>query len=508
MYKVISIIVFSVLLFSPYGIYAEDIDTHTPLEGFDEFVETLMEEWEITGLAIAIVHENETIYQKGFGYRDIEEQLPVTHETIFAIASITKSITATALGLLVDEGKIEWDSPVREYLREFRLKDPYVTENMTIKDLLSHRSGLPRHDLLWYGSDFSREEIFQRLHYLEPSKSFRELYQYNNLMYLAAGVLIEEVTGMSWEEFIQDRILNPLQMVRTNFSVSVSKEMINAARPSAKHNDEIVHVPFRHLDAMGPVGSINSSVNEMAQWLKLNLNNGIFDNEQIVSENQLKEIHRPHMTIHESRDDPELFYASYGLGWRVGSYRGHKMLTHGGALDGFRALCGFLPDDDTGVIILTNYTERHMNPILMYNVFDRLLGLDEIDWNTRIRERIEKEEEDEENDKDTCKEDSPPTHTPNHFAGIYEHPAYGTVKVIHEDDNLLIERAGTRSVLEHCHFNIYNIEESAYPRVFRPELTVTFHIDHDAKIDRFSAPLDPNVDEIVFRKVDDDKSND
>src|SRR4030043_709070 len=246
------------------------------LKGYPEQVSSLQTDWKVPGLAVSIVKDGKIIFAEGFGYRDVEQKLKVTPHTVFAIGSCTKAFTATAMGMLVDEGKVGWDKPVRDYLPAFNLQDVVASERMTPRDLLCHRSGLPRHDAMWYGSALSREEIFSRLQYLEPSKDFRTVWQYQNLMFMTAGYLVGEMAGMRWEAFIQKRIFEPLEMKESNFSVNDSQKAPDFALPYQEKNAKVEPVPFRNLDAIGPAGSINSNVLAMANWIRMNLNKGKF----------------------------------------------------------------------------------------------------------------------------------------------------------------------------------------------------------------------------------------
>src|SRR5436190_14910917 len=221
---------------------------HVPLDGFDAFVSDVLKEWNVPGMAIGIVQSNKTIYAKGFGYRDLKQKLPVTTNTLFAIGSTTKAFTCVVLGTLVDEGKLDWDKPIRNYIPEFRLQDPHATELTTARDLVTHRTGLPRHDLVWYNNtSISRREVVQRLPYLEPNHAFREKFQYNNLMYVVAGHLIETITGQSWEENVRQRIFGPLGITNSNFSVRDSQSNDNFALPYQEQKGIVKRIPFRNI---------------------------------------------------------------------------------------------------------------------------------------------------------------------------------------------------------------------------------------------------------------------
>src|SRR4051794_22317400 len=230
-----------------------------------------MAKWHVPGAAVAVIYKGEVILSKGYGLRDVAKSLPVTPETLFAIGSCTKAFTSFDIALLVEEDKLNWDTPIREYLPDFRMFDPVASEQMTARDLTSHRGGLPRHDFLWYGSSFSREELYHRLRYLKPNKPFRSGYDYQNLMFMLAGYLVGKVAGTSWEAFTQQRILDRLGMSDTNFSVSVSETAANASLPYEFQDDTIKLIPFRNIDNVAPAGSINSTLVDMLKWLRLHM---------------------------------------------------------------------------------------------------------------------------------------------------------------------------------------------------------------------------------------------
>ena len=215
-----------------------------PLAGFDSFVNQAIHAWEVPGLAIAVVKNGQVVLAQGYGFRDVDKKLPVTPKTLFAIGSCTKAFTTFVMGTLVDEGKLDWDKPVRTYIPELRLHDRVASELITPRDLVTHRSGLPRHDLVWYNATLSRKEIVDRLPYLEPTETFRSKFQYNNIMYMTAGYLVERLTGQSWEDAVRARIFTPLGMTGSNFSVKDSQKAADFARPYDDRDDKIVESHF------------------------------------------------------------------------------------------------------------------------------------------------------------------------------------------------------------------------------------------------------------------------
>lgn len=405
---------------------------------FSAFVHKTLSEWKVPGVAVAVLKNGQVILAEGYGTRDVKNKLEVTPRTVFAIGSSSKAFTATAVGILVDEGELDWKKRVRDYLPTFQLQDEFATAQMTPRDLLCHRSGLPRHDLVWYGSALSRKELFDRMRYLEPRADFRTLFQYNNFMFLTAGYLAGEVTGSTWEAVVRTRIFEPLGMKDSDFSVEDSRKKPDHALPYGEKDDQITEIPFRNLDAMGPAGSINSNVLDMAQWVLLSLNKGKAGDKQVISESSLAEIHSPQMVVQEGvfrllEIFPEMFTTSYGLGWFITNYRGHTWLHHGGNIDGFSAFVTFLPRDNMGVVVLCNKNGSDLPEIVALNIYDRLLGLDQVPWSGRfmeIRDKRKAEAEKVKNDADKdLKPGTKPSHPLDDYAGEYTHPAYGTLSI-------------------------------------------------------------------------------
>lgn len=490
----------AVCLLAPAQLQAQNGSAPAALNGLDGFVEQVMKDWKVPGLSVAIVKDGKVVYAKGFGYRDVKKQLKVTPDTLFAIGSCSKAFTATALAILADEGKLDWDKPVRDYLPDFRLHDAYATANMRPRDLVTHQSGLPRHDLVWYGSPLSRKEIFERLRYLEPSRPLHARFQYNNLMYMTAGVLIERVSGNSWEEFVRRRILDPLGMKISNFSVNDSQKTPDFSLPYGEEKDEVKEIPFRNIDAIGPAGSINSSVNEMTRWLLLQLGKGKFEGRQILSEKGLGEVHTPQIIAGGDLKYDESFYSSYAMGWGVTSYRGHPALSHGGGIDGFTSAVRFLPKDQLGVVVLTN-SSSPASGLIASNAVDRMLGLSEAPWAQRAKDDMargrEAQAKSRAEDESKRKKDARPTHPLSDYTGQFEHPAYQTLTVTQDGEQLKFDLHGLTGGLKHYHYDIFQGVEGASGL---EGTKVTFLINRAGEIDRVSIPLESSVKEIVFTR--------
>jgi CubicO group peptidase (beta-lactamase class C family) len=468
-------------------------DAAKQLVGFDAFIETVVKDWNAPGIAVAIVKDGAMIYSDGFGYRNLSGQLPVTEHTQFAIASCSKAFTTTALAMLVEDGLLDWDAPVRDYVPGFRMSDPYITEHITVRDLVTHRSGLPRHDRIWLGTPFTREELVEKIRYLDFSRGFRESYQYNNLLYVTAGVVIEAVTGTSWEAFVQQRILRPLGMTSTNFSVTDMQAADDHATAYTINDNGLVIAPFRNVDALGPAGSINSTVADMARWVQFNLNQGIVMLDTLLAPAQMASIHSPWMVATRESGDEELSFVNYGLGWRISSYKGHRIVYHGGAIGAYRALVLLVPDQNIGIVSLTNYNRAQVNQVVVYNAFERLLDLERTDWSTRLMERISPPRE------DACHDSPRLTHALDAYTGMYEHPAYGEITVRRNGSRLTVTRYGETSNLDHCKFNMFR-RERGYWGAFSSRTPFTFTVNEEGEIDRVLISLESSVDDIVFRR--------
>jgi len=476
------------------------------LAGFDQTVPDAMNKFDVPGMAIAIVKGKEVIYAKGFGYRDTEKQLPVTPDTLFAIGSSSKAFTTFVLGTLVDEGKIEWDKPLRNYVPWFRLQNESMGERLTPRDLVTHRSGLPRHDLVWYNNyGATRKWLVERLAYLEPSADLREKFQYNNLMFLTAGYLSEVITGKTWEENVRERILDPLGMARTNFSVLDSQKDQDFAQPYRRKSGKTEKMPFRVISNLGPAGSINSSVNEMSKWLIMQLNGGQFEGKKLANAATVQDMHLAHMPTGGTPQLPGISPADYGMGWFTQSYRGHELVEHGGNIDGFSANVVLLPQDDIGMVILTNLNGTSLRDLMAYVIADRLLDLKSIDWigqGAARRAIAEAATEEGQKKKEVTRvQGTRPSHRLDDYTGDYENPGYGPLKVQLSGDRLQVTFNGITTPVEHWHYDTFNGAKAADPTF--EDMKFGFLTDASGFISAVAVPFEPSVRDIVFTKKPD-----
>ncbi|UCH82574.1 MAG: serine hydrolase [Candidatus Latescibacterota bacterium] len=480
------------------------------IKAIDEFLTKSLDTWNVPGAGIAVIKDGEPILVKGYGYRDIDKKLPVTEDTQFAIGSASKAFTTLILGMLAQEGTIDWDEPVRTYLPTFELEDRFASERMTTRDLVCHRSGLPRHDLMWYGSSMSREELVSRLVYLQPNKDFRTEFQYQNLMFLTAGYLAGQVTGTSWDYLVTHRIFEPLEMNNSNTSVDdLQRAPEHAIGYQEKDDDEsdvkkIEVMPYRNIDNMAPAGSINSSAADMARWVQLQLGQGTIDGKQIVAAPTIQELHRPHIVVSGGMitqlfTQPEMPHIMYGLGWFVQPYRGHEMIHHGGNIDGFSALVGFMPKDNVGAVILTNLNGTPFPTVAMLGIFDRLLGLETIEWNDRyqtIWAQLEQAQDQAKTLEDiNRKKNTKTSHPLDDYAGTYTHPAYGSLAVSKDGKKLTGAYNGMSYPLEHWHYDVFETTGYRFEGI-----KLAFLTNLNGDIDRLSVALEQTVDAIVFKK--------
>jgi CubicO group peptidase (beta-lactamase class C family) len=468
----------------------------TVLADLDQIVARAMSEWSVPGVAVAVVADGEIVLSRGYGERHRESGLPVTAATLFPIASLTKPFTATVLASLAEEGRLAWDRPVVEYLPDFRLQDEALTKRVTARDLLTHQAGLPRHDFVWYGADLSSRELYERLRFLEAGEPAG--WQYQNLMFMAAGYLAAEVTGRSWEELLRERLFAPLRMNAAT-SLQELKQRANIAFPYAEGPNGARRVPFRSMDAVGPAGSISASADDMSHLVLMYLSEGAFEGTPVVSPAVVHEMLEPHVGLPADALDPELGESSYGLGLVLSEYAGHRMAHHEGGVDGFVSLMSLLPDPDIGIVVLTNYSGENPLPwIITRAIYDRLLEIERVDWIARAQET--------ETERRSARQETrltgiprgtwsrgPSRPLPADYVGSYAHPAYGEVDIVFGDDGLQMRFHGIDANLEGIGSHGFRVAGGSLAG-----LRLTFLGNAANRIDRVAIPWEPAVSDIVF----------
>lgn len=458
----------AVLLLAPAPALAQPAPAPDPLAGFQDFAARVLESWGAPGLAVAVVKDGKVVLEEGFGTLLAGGGDPVDAHTVFAIASTSKAFTAATLGTLVDDGRLSWDDPVVEHLPTFRLHDPWVTREMTVRDLLSHRSGLPRGDHLWYLSALDREAVVARAALLEPASSFRSRYGYQNIMFITAGEVAEAVTGATWDELVEGRIFRPLGMERSTTTTQALVGMENVATPHVRLDGAVVPIAWPDFDNVGAAGAINASVHDLSRWLRAQLGGGTVDGTTLWSDSVAREMWEPNTVVplgaETRRTHPETHLQSYGLGWFLQDYRGRLVVRHGGSLDGMRAHVALVPEEGLGVVALTNLNESRIPVAVVWDVIDRYLPPREEprDWNAVLLAEAERDRKAAEERRAEAEAErvagTRPSLPREAYAGRYESPLGGRLEVTREGEGLQVSW-GPNYVgeLSHWHYDTWRV---------------------------------------------------
>jgi CubicO group peptidase (beta-lactamase class C family) len=483
------------------------VSAEDPMRGFDQFVAGVLEDWKVRGVGVGVISDGKVVFVNGYGVRDEARKLPVTARTVMPIGSITKSFTVAGVAALVDQGRLAWDTPAREFFPDLRLYDETATDRVTLRDMVTHRTGLPRHDIMWYGNEsWTRKDIVSRLRYLEPSKDLRERFQYNNLMFMTAGYLTGEAMGGTWEQAIRRLIFEPLKMTRSSFTVAEmekSDDFSLGYQEGKEAAERIVKVvPFRPIDEAGPAGSINASAEDLTNYVLMLVNGGAFDGRQVLSAANVREMTTPQMVTPAPVRFSEVGHTQYGMGWFVTTYRGHKMVNHGGNIDGFSALAAFIPERKIGAVVLANMDGTGVPSVIAYQIFDRLLRMEPVDWSGRLlkfREQGRAAQETAEQAGFTRRrDDTKPSHPLDEYAGEFEHPGYGDLTFARDGDGFKVTYGRLTSPVRHYHFDTYEVPANEFDPFER--LKFTFMTDVAGDITAVSVPFQPDVKPIVFTR--------
>lgn len=463
-------IMLCLLLLSGTSLLAQKAKTKNSTDGEDKRfagleaqINKVLKDQHAAGVAVAVVEKNKVVYAKGFGYRDYANKLPVTPNTQFAIGSCTKAFTAAVLGILQKDKSIDFDKPVTTYLPDLKFYNDGMTNQITLRDMMSHRTGLPRHDLSWYMDPDTRDNLVKRIQYMEPSAPLRSRWQYNNFMFLLQGVVAEKLTGKKWEQNVQEKILNPLGMKQSNFSV---KQLAKYAEPALGYGvkkDSIIHpLHYYDIDGMGPAGSINSTVLDMTQWLRVWINGGKLDTVQIIPPAYHTQAMSSQMIIAPgtpTTERPDIHFSNYGFGWFLASYKGHYRVEHGGNIDGFSASTCFFPTDSIGIVVLVNQNGSAVTSIVRNLIADRMLNLPFFDWNEDRNKADAKAKaaakEAAKSASANVKQGTKPSHALVDYDGIYKNDAYGKFDIVAKGDSLFGQLQKERWWLQQVHFDVF-----------------------------------------------------
>lgn len=445
-------VLFSVSLFSQ----------HNLPEDFDQWIEKGRKDWKIPGMAVGIVKDGKVVYAKGFGEKQLSKNDKVDENTIFSIASVSKNITAAALAILVDQGKIDWDDKITQHIPWFQLKDAVATRELTIRDALTHRSGLGRilGNRLQFMTESSRDEVLFQMRYMDLEKPFRSSFVYNNVMYSLAGQIIEYVDGRTWDDFLKEELFTPVGMTRATTTLAELEKQDNKAYPHQEIDGKVVSIPRRNWDNAGPAGGVNASINDLNKWMLMQLGvSGTYQHQKIISAEQMNEIHKPQM-IRPSGNALNS-QGSYGFGWNILDYNGKRIWTHGGATDGFNTAMYLLPELELGIVVVGN-TFNSLGNAVAYQVIDSYLNKSEKDWHQIYLNSYEKQYRQAQKIRDEIhanrRKKTRPSLALKDYTGIYQSEGYGKVEVKREGKQLVMrlwEDKEVEAVLEHWHFDTF-----------------------------------------------------
>ena len=485
---------------------AQTLSVDQKLKGIDVTINKILKDWNVPGAGVGIVVKDKLVFAKGYGFRNIEKKQPVTPNTLFQIASNTKLFTATSIGFLVEEGKLDWDKPIKQYVPQIQFYNDELNANVTIRDMLSHRTGISRHDNIWYKSDFTRQELFDRVKYLEPSLPLRQGYLYNNLMYAAAGSIVEHLSHQTWEAYVSDKIFKPLGMSHSMF---ITEDMIRQPdfmSPYYEKRDTSLLLPYPYytkMQGVGPCGSIISSITDLSNWVIAQMHAGKFNGKQVIPAGVIKETMQPASLTAAVPDKYfENLNSIYGMGRGTSSYKGHYRAQHGGAIGGIYSQISMMPADSIGIIVFTNGAHVSYLPGLIANtIYDKLLGLEATPWSDRALKDYLKNKA---TDKETRKKpdvdrvlNTKSSHSLADYVGRYEDAAYGMMEIKEQSGELSFNYNNTTLPLHHYHYDRFVSPDDEIDGKW----SLLFSTDAQGTIQNVKVSLDEK--EVVFiRKAD------
>jgi CubicO group peptidase (beta-lactamase class C family) len=468
-------------------------DRQPDAAAIDAIMHDALKAWQVPGAALAIVKNDSVIFLKGFGVAEVGERKPVTPDTVFAIGSCSKSFTSCALGMLVDENKVNWDEPVRLHVPFFRLADPLADANVTLRDLLCHRTGVGSHDLLWYRAPWSLEEMIRKVGRLPLAHSFRSAFEYQTVLYATAGYAAGAAAKTSWGDLVQRRLFEPLDMTNTTVTTTAAaiRQSSHLATPHRRGRDGKLEVmPWYAITEPNPAGSINSSARDLSKWIQFQLGDGTHKGKRLVSAASLAETHTSQFALRLDGGTramhPDTLQLSYAMGWVVLDHRGHLLYMHGGAIDGFRAQFTLVPDAKLGFVLLNNLEGSMMNLAVSNTLIDHFFGHPAKDWNAYYGDLVRGEQEEraaaEKAFQARRHRGTKPSRELAAYVGTYDDPAYGTARVTLADGKLTWQWSSFRCPLEHYHFDTFT---ALHEHLVRAQ--VVFTLDADGEVAGFRA---------------------
>jgi CubicO group peptidase (beta-lactamase class C family) len=510
--KKLIVLLLTVCILAPLNAQRSREKADTRLDGIDVRLQGLLKDWNTAGFAVAVVEKDKIVYARGFGYRDYEEKLPVTPNTLFAIGSCTKAFTAALIGIIADEKKVELTESPANYIPGLKFFNREMDNMITISDMMCHRTGLPRHDYSWYlFPSPSKDELIERIRYQEPTAGVRQVYQYNNFMFFLQGAIIENVSGKRWEDNVTERLFTPLGMTRSNFTIEAMEKSDDASLGyTVKDDSMIILQDYYQIEGLGAAGTINSSVTEMSAWLMTWINGGKYEGKQIIPSSFVQSAISSQMVASPglpTAENSEVFIATYGYAWMISSYRGHYRVQHGGNIDGFSALTVFYPTDSLGIVVLANQDGSSLPSLVRNIISDRMLRLPEKDWNKLMideRDKAAKAQKDAmAKARSDRKEGTSLSHSRDEYTGSYNHPGYGTLKVVVSGDSLFMKFPTRRMWLKHYHYDVFEVFEAGKDGIDTTAALsnrVNFRTGNDGEIESFMFTAEPTLKALEFRR--------
>lgn len=496
------------LLAWPYAAVAQTRPAADPIRDLDAYTAKAVADWKVPGLAIAVVKDGRIVFAKGYGVRELGKPAPIDTQTLFAIGSTTKAMTAASLGMLVDEGKLKWDDRVTKLLPGFQLADPYVTRELTVRDLLTHRAGLGNADVLWYRSDNSAAEVIRRLRFAEPAYSMRSSFIYQNIMYAVAGEVLATASGMPWEQFVRTRIFAPLGMPNTVPLGDSLRGRTDVASPHYRFGDTIRVISNASVDAVASAGAVWASVADMARWMRFVLDSGRVNGKRLLKAETFAELLKPETMVTPAEFYPTAsltkpHWTTYSFGWFQEDYSGRMVQFHTGSIDGMVAIIGLIPDEKLGVYVLANLDHAEVRHALMYRVFDAYLGNPPRDWSADLLKLYGGlRASDDSARRRTEARRIPNTHPSlslDQYAGTYADSLVGNVVVSVESGKLRLRASSTHAgTLEHWEYDIFRLR---WDNAWEGSSFATFTIGRDG------APSRLDLEGAVLRRVERERAS-
>ncbi len=506
----LSLILIIVLTLSS-SLLAQKVTVDKRLKGLDEELEKVLAELHVVGVGVAIVEKNQILYSKGLGYADLDNKVRADQNTLFAIGSCSKAFTSAILGNLSAENKLKFtDSPI-QYIPELQFSKDYLNSQVTIQDLMSHRTGLPRHDFSWYMfPTFSKDSLITRIKYMDPFTGIREQWYYNNFAFLIQGVIGERITGNSWSENVRSMFFEPLGMKRSNLSIAELNQSDNRSLGYSWDKDHQEKLEYYKIAGMAPAGSINSSASEMANWVITWINDGKFNGKQIIPSAYRNDAISSHMVIAAglpSKEVPDAHLANYGDGWFLSSYKGHYRVEHGGNIDGFSASTSFFPTDSIGIVVLVNQNGSAAPTVIRNIIADRMLKENKTDWLETYTTQIKKQEEAmakiSQQEDEGQKKGTNHSHSLLEYEGTYSHPGYGSFNITFEDGMLIIALPRMKMGLTHYHYDVFKGYELKDGKL-KDEgqgMQIQFSTNLSGDIEGAHLKIEPTLDPLLFKRV-------